>query len=104
MGTKFFDNWVQQNEAANLTPEFYDTARQYRLAVEKNFNQERFSARSSANAATLQGQPQPEQKPKAGGQKGTGGNKANWALFLTDVMHKIWKRAFEPHKKGPSLK
>ena len=49
----FCDNWVQQKEAANLEPEFYDTTRRYRLAVEKSFNQKNaLSFKLSANAAT----------------------------------------------------
>lgn len=77
----FCDSWVQQKDAANLIPEFFDTARHYRMAVEKTLNQDRLSSRSSANAATLQGHSQPGQKSE-GGDNSDGKKRNRWEQEL----------------------
>ena len=83
----FCDNWVQQKEAANLIPEFYDTARHYRMAVKKTLNHDRLtSSRFSANASTLQGQPQSGQKPERGNKSdGKEINRKEKELLKRDV-------------------
>ena len=55
---------MQQKKATNLISDFYDTARHYRMTVEKMMNQKKTSFRFSANAVTLQKQPQSGQKSK----------------------------------------
>lgn len=65
----FCENWVMQHEASEIPIEFFKTARQYRIAVEKNLGNK--STSMHGNAATLQGHSQPNQadnQPGAGHQ------------------------------------
>ena len=58
----FCENWVMQHRAAKTTVEFYETTREYRLAVESFLNEAQSTSRNQANAASLQGQMQDENK------------------------------------------
>ena len=58
----FCENWVMQHRAAKTTVEFYETTREYRLAVESFLNEAKSTSRNQANAASLQGQMQDENK------------------------------------------
>jgi hypothetical protein len=60
----FCENWVMQHRAAKTTVEFYETTREYRLAVEAFLVNDSKSSRGQANAATLQGQTQEQTKKK----------------------------------------
>ena len=55
----FCDNWVQQKRAAERPIEFFQTTRQFRLAVEESLSHAKSTVeRGQANSATLQGVPQ----------------------------------------------
>ena len=64
----FCENWVMQHRAAKTTVKFYKTTREYRLAadyrlaVESLLNEAQSTSRNQANAASLQGQIQDENK------------------------------------------
>ena len=53
---------VEHSTAAKTTVEFYETTREYRLAVESFLNEAQSTSRNQANAASLQGQMQEENK------------------------------------------
>ena len=50
------------HRAAKTTVEFYETTREYRLAVELFLNEAKAASRNQVNAASLQGQMQDENK------------------------------------------
>ena len=51
-----------QHRAAKTTVEFYETTREYHLAVESFLNEAKSTSRNQANAASLQEQMQDENK------------------------------------------
>ena len=57
----FCDNWVQQKRAAERSIEFFQTTRQFRLAVEESISQAKSVVRGQANSATLQEVPQDQE-------------------------------------------
>ena len=78
-GPNFCENWVMQHRAAKTTVEFYETTREYRLAVESFLNEAKSTSRNQANAAPLQGQMQEQISDKNNSsQSGTGQSSQSW--------------------------